>query len=118
MSKSATLQRIRITPEMRKRLEQLALDDSRTVSDYVRLVLEQHVKPVECFEGLVNRERDEYLVIDINPDAMKKLKVLAAHSDNQSPEEYAKDLLEYGVSIRHGLDYTDYWYSKPSDKLE
>ena len=51
MTKSATL-RIRITPELKGRLERLAVDDRRTVSDYVRLVLEQHVKSVECFDEL------------------------------------------------------------------
>jgi len=51
-NKSATLQRIRITPEMKARLERLAHDDRRTVSDYVRLVLEQHVKSVECLREL------------------------------------------------------------------
>ena len=52
MTKSATLQRIRITPELKVRLERLAQDDRRTVSDYVRLVLEQHVKSAECFGEL------------------------------------------------------------------
>ena len=54
--KTATLQRIRITPEMKGKLERLALEDKRTVSDYVRLVLEQHLKSVECLQDLASDE--------------------------------------------------------------
>ena len=52
MSKSVTIPRIRVEPDLKARLERLAHDDRRTVSDYVRLVLEQHVKSVECFGEL------------------------------------------------------------------
>jgi len=53
MSKPATVQ-TRVTLELKARLERLAHDDRRTVSDYVRLVLEQHVRSVECFEELAS----------------------------------------------------------------
>jgi predicted DNA-binding protein len=55
MSKTAIVQ-TRMTPEARARLERLALDDSRTLSDYVRLVLERHLKSVECLEALASDE--------------------------------------------------------------
>jgi predicted DNA-binding protein len=51
-NKSATLPRIRVTPEMKARVKQLAQADNRTVSDYVRLVLERHIKSIKCFEEL------------------------------------------------------------------
>ena len=71
MTKSATLQRIRITPELKVRLERLAQDDRRTVSDYVRLVLEQHVKSAECFGELASEDKAPSLkiagpAIDVN----------------------------------------------------
>jgi len=64
MTKSATLQRIRIEPELKSRLERLAHDDRRTVSDYVRLVLEQHVRSVECFDELASEPGDKVVRID------------------------------------------------------
>lgn len=39
---------------MKGALERLAIEDERTVSDYVRLVLKQHLKSMECFEELVD----------------------------------------------------------------
>lgn len=52
--KSGKIPRIRVTPEMQGKLERLAADDSRTMSDYVRLVLKQHLKSVECLRKLVD----------------------------------------------------------------
>lgn len=64
--KSATLQRIRITPEMKDELERLALEDERTVSDYVRLVLKQHLKSVGCLQTLRNDEGGVVVWLDNN----------------------------------------------------
>lgn len=35
---------IRMTGQLKKRLEELAEDDRRTVGDYIRVVLEDHVE--------------------------------------------------------------------------
>jgi len=55
-NKSASV-KVRITPGLKGRLERLALEDSRTVSDYVRLLLEHHVKSVGCFDELAAVEQ-------------------------------------------------------------
>ena len=36
---------IRMTSELRKRLEQLAADDRRTLAEYCRLILEDYAEP-------------------------------------------------------------------------
>ena len=45
---------VRIPGKMKSQLEQLAKADSRTLSDYVRLVLERHLQSVECLQELAS----------------------------------------------------------------
>ncbi len=47
---------MRITPELKKALEKLATADNRTLSDYVGLALEQHVRSMECLRELVDEQ--------------------------------------------------------------
>lgn len=51
---------------MKGELERLALEDERTVSDYVRLVLKQHLKSVECLQKLRNDEGGAVVWLDNN----------------------------------------------------
>jgi predicted DNA-binding protein len=48
---------IRIPKEIKKRLVQLAQEDGRTLSDYVRRALEFHLESVKCLEELVNNDK-------------------------------------------------------------
>lgn len=64
--KSDALPRIRITPQMKIQLDFLAAADGRTVSDYVRLVLKQHLKSVECLQKLRNDEGGVVVWLDNN----------------------------------------------------
>jgi len=43
---------VRITNEMRDELECLASEDGRSLSDYVRRVLERHLQSMECLREL------------------------------------------------------------------
>ena len=58
MNRTTAIPRIRVTPELKAKLECLAKADGRTLSDYVRRVLEQRIKSVECFGELV-KEKDD-----------------------------------------------------------
>lgn len=43
---------------MKARLERLAMADGRSVADYVRRVLEQHLQSVECLRELAEEKSE------------------------------------------------------------
>lgn len=47
---------LRLDPELRKALEQLAAKDLRTLSDYVRVTLIRHVQDVYMASGKIFKE--------------------------------------------------------------
>ena len=54
MSKTANFPQIRVEPEIKSKLECLAQQDGRTLSDYIRRVLERHLQSVECLRELAS----------------------------------------------------------------
>lgn len=55
LNRSETIPKIRVTPKLKADLEGLATADGRTLSDYVRRVLEQHVQSAGCFDELASQ---------------------------------------------------------------
>ena len=98
LTKTTTIPRIRVTPELKATLECLAKTDGRTLSDYVRRALEQHAyceetlemvrrieqpaRSVECFEELATTGMFQFPTIDSDKDFFGSIETKGRDDDD------------------------------------